>query len=806
MPITLSTIPGFSDLADSNFAAEQYALGINFSRIVDNTKFGIVKPEVFVGRYINGDTVPLPTSLIDGYTYEREELSYGYSFALTGGTSASNNGTPSQPGAIRYLAALVDQLTGTVTTNVEYLVGDGSAPTISTDGTLTVFTFATRRLTSLVVSTPPVYVPVLDGEVSIDAPITDSIMQRMNRNAKFAALNTEILYCGEFINGQVIPQPISAADGYQYQYSECTLIGFWRWTTGGDSLTDPTDPNHKQIGDIGYSINPANGLLGTDVDYYHSGYYPSTDGRMVVVAFCKRNMPGGLGAGVVDFVDLTTDLLSANHAVRADVFEKAVQNTRYAICRTEFFSHGAGAAVNGNAPGTLGNGSTVPLPVSPIDGYQYSREELTYVWGYQQTANPTTAPRIYQWNCNVDQVTGNVTSNITRVPNGGASVPSNDGNLVILVVARRDHVSDTSDQYLYDGSGSGASDVTALQNGGFDEWFNPTDKAAKEWSVNQQSGGGFGSQSPGLVSPYSQRLGATGVAGFFSVMSSSVYITPGAAYFISWAMQPVAGVNTGLALIIHMYSPVGDELYFNLMTDSESIATGLSQGFFSFTMPEKGDSFVQGNAEGGTGVPILLPFIPGTPPDLTPTVLDFIPTSIRIEFYFTGAAGAYIDLDETTFINQVDPSIGQIAQRGSNSLAFFPAIEFTVSPTTFTPDLDITINRVDGSITTTSDGSPVITGLTAATTYDWLPYYNETQKHVMSIADGGIGTPPTLLTSVTIAQYAEWYNMQNLPLASGPLSVVTPAVGAPPTGGSGGGSGIGGGGRPLNPALGQDPA
>lgn len=819
MPITLQQIPGFSDLADTNFNAETYALGINFARTVDNSKFGIVRPEVFVGRYINGDTVPLPTSIIDGYTYQREELSYAYSFALTGGTSTSSNGVPSQPGAIRYLAALVNQATGVVGTNVEYLVGDGSAPTITSDGTLTVFTFATRRLTSLVVTTPPVYSPVLDSEVATDAAVTDSIMKRVNRNAKFAALSAEIMYMGEFTDGETVPKPVSPADGYVYTYAEVTLVGFWRWTTQGDQLTDPTDPNHKQIGDLGYGIDPATGAFGTDVEYYHSGYYASDDGRMIVMAFCKRKMTpvsgssttqglSGLGDGVINFTDLTVDLLSSGNPVREDVLERVLQNTRYSICRTEFFSHGATEPIDGNSPGTLGNGSIVPLPISPIDGYHYSREELTYVWGYQQTAHPTTAPRMYQWNCNVDQATGLVTSNIIRCPNGGAAVFSTDGNLVILVIARRDHVSNISDQYQYTGGGTGASDLTALLNGGFDSWFNSTDPAAKDWVVSQHTGAGYAAQAAGLLSPFSQRLGVgasgttqTGLSTYpaahnISVLSSSVTVASGVQYFMSWAKKPSGALSGGLTATVTMYSAVGDKLFFFLKKSTDAIPAGLSQDAFWFTLPKSGDTTVNTNALGGTSN-ILATVAPGTDPGSTAVALDFIPVAIRVEFIYNGALSTYIDLDEVTFITQLNPSIGQIASRGSNSLAFFPAIEFTVSDTTFTPDLDILITRVDGTTTLTADGSPVITGLTAGTTYNWLPYLNELTGHMAQIADSGAGTPPTLLTTVTFAQYAAWFAQGNLPLAAGAIQVITLASGAPPSGGSGGGSGGGGGGRPF---------
>jgi hypothetical protein len=644
MPITLNQIPGFSDLADANFAAEQYALGINFARTVDNAKFGMVRPEIFVGRYINGDTVPLPTSTVDGYTYQREELSYAYSFALTGGTSTSSNGNPSQPGAIRYLAALVDQTTGAVTTNVEYLVADGRAPTLTNDGTLTVFTFATRRLNSLVVAAHPVYSPVLDSEVATDAAVTDSIMQRINRNAKFAALNTEILYMGEFTSGQTVPRPVSPADGYEYAYSEVTMLGFWRWTTPGYALVEASGQDRKQVSDIGYGINPANGAFGCDVNYYNNGYQLTNDGRLVVTAFCKRAMTpvtgsgtvqglSGLGDGVVDFVDITTDLLASGHAVREDVLERVVQNIRYAICRTEFFPHGATNPISGNSPGTLGNGSVVPLPVSPIDGYQYSREELSYVWGYQQTANPTSGPRMYQWNCNVDQATGYVTSNIIRVPNGGAAQFSTDGNLVVMCIARRGHVSNVSDQYIYDGYGTGVNDITALQNGGFDAWTKNTDPIAQAWVVEQDSStvDPPTSQQTGLVSGYSQRM-CINPGETISIMSSAITVASNDLRYFGYVAKAygtgVTSISSSalLSTIIHFYSPVGDTCSCVMNHYTPTGVTGQANGWVQ--IPVNGDTVVS-TSEGAIA-------ITGT--------LDFIPVTCRVEIVLTSSVANCVDL------------------------------------------------------------------------------------------------------------------------------------------------------------------
>jgi hypothetical protein len=866
MAITLAQIPGFADVADSNFVAGQYAIGINFQRTVDNAKFGVVRPEVFVNRYINGDTVQLPTSPVDGYTYSREELTYVYHYALTGGTSTANNGAPTAAGAIRYMAPYVNQLTGAVTTAVEYLVANGSGPTVTTDGTIEVFTIATRRLTSLVVAAPPTYTPVLDSELATDDAVTQSIMQRINKNAKFAALRAEILYMGEFTDGETVPQPVSTGDGYVYSYAEVILQACWRWTTQGDQLVDPTNGNYKQLSGIVWSINPATGAVTIQVDYYNSGVYTTNNGRIAVFAFCQRAVT--IGAGVVDFVDLSADFLASGRPCREDVMARQVENIRYAMVRREFFQS------------NHVNGDTVALPVSPVDGYAYSRDELTYIYDFNDTRVGQTDIRMQSWVCTIDQSTGLVTNLIVRVHDGGALVTNYSGQVSVLVVARRNHAGNSPTDLQYTLGGSGGTDVSALQNGGFDTWPNPAGDVAAEWALGTQSGSGYGAQSAGIASGYSQRLGAGASAGTFSVKSSSIGVTPGDLRFMSWDEQPsgggsptssaissisttdyytpsrshvfgappptpyyrtftvdyvtpiamsigdtipiagntvaafngtwtVSAVNSStevvvssinytaatgtggtithnppaygvgtISVILHFLDPIGDECTCTVMV--ETPASSVNERTAWIQIPAKGD----------VNVTTSLGQIPIT------GTLDFIPSVVRIEFLYTGTGtAAYVDLDEITFISQLNPSIGQIAQRGSDSLAFFPAIGFTVDDATFTPDLNFYINRADGTVTTVNGGTPVVSGLAGSTTYFWYPYLNELTGNIGSVGDSaeiptaGVGTPPWLQSTATRAAYASWFGISHLPLAAAPIQVITAAPAAPPSGGSGGGGG-----------------
>jgi hypothetical protein len=790
MAITLKQIPGFADVADSNFAAESFAVGLNFQRVIENAKFGITRPEFFVAKYINGDTVVLPTSVVDGYTYSREELSYVWHFALTGGTSPANNGAPTGKGAIRYMNSSVDMLTGKVLTSVEYLVADGSAPQVTSDGTLEVCTIATRRLTSLVVSPSPIYSAVSDTELSEDFAITESLMQRINRNAKFAALRAEVIYMGEFTNNTVIPNPISPADGYVYSYSEVMFHASWRWTTQADQLVDPTNPNFKQIQGLQYSISPGDGTIGVTVTYFNDGYYVSDNGRVAIHAFCQRSLY--LDGGIVDFVDLNADFLSSGKPVRYDVLARQVRNTRYSILRREFFQ------------GVYSNTNFVPLPVSPIDGYAYSRDELTYIYDWDNSDTPGPSDiRINQWSMSVNQTTGLVSITIIRVHDGGGLRTSNDGRIRVTTIAQRNHSGNQPIDLPFTGTGNGGTEVGSLVDGGFDSWYKPTDQAASAWAINQQSGTGYGAQSPGLISGFSQRLGVgasstanpdpltspTVSAHYFSVISSSIDATSGQLIYFSWAQQPSVSLMGGLTVFVRFFDAIGDSVYFFVQFESVAMPGGTTQSFNWFQIPAIGDTALASNSINTAGSGSTTLYDPVTK---MPTTMDFVPSSMRIEFYFNGLNGTFVDIDYAVIINQVDPSIGQVAQRGVTSLAFFPALSWTVTDTTWVPNLALTIQRVDGTTISVDSGNPTVTGLTASTTYKWYPYYSEVNKIIEHIVTGGVGTPPLLHTSPTRDLYVEWYSLKNLPLSGSPIEVVTQATpsgggSAPPAGGSGGG-------------------
>ncbi len=74
--LTWATQPGAVDLPDSNLATDEPLTDFDLTKISNNAKFAAVRPETFYGWYKNGETVQIPVSPVDGYSYTRSELEY----------------------------------------------------------------------------------------------------------------------------------------------------------------------------------------------------------------------------------------------------------------------------------------------------------------------------------------------------------------------------------------------------------------------------------------------------------------------------------------------------------------------------------------------------------------------------------------------------------------------------------------------------------------------------------------------------------------------------------------------------------
>jgi hypothetical protein len=429
-PIVLTQIPGFADIPDRTLNAEQVALASTLARMASNAAFGMCALECFVGLYHDGDTVSLPTSSFDGYTYSAEELTYLWTIQ-----SSANPSTNwiTGPDTLWFCAWKVDQTTGLVSCLENYRrSGSHYQGTQSNDGTLCVFTIAQRQKTTLLISTPlTAYTDIADASFATDAAWTTTIAKQMNTNAKFGAASSECIYMGEFYNGQTVPQAVSPKDGYTYTRAETSLVHCWRWTTIGSAFQIP-DLNRGQLGPFICTINQTTGVVSITVKMIdNNGTLNSyTDsGRVAVFAFCSRaNLVSGISAPANAFAEQDSGLFVPGATLRASTLSQLNKNSREAALSPEFFG-----------PTSYANGATIPIVTSPIDGYVYSRDEMFYIWDWEDTTNQTGSDlRLPLFLLNTASLP-TISLQVWRLPPGSSAVDDNNtlARVSVTVVAVR---------------------------------------------------------------------------------------------------------------------------------------------------------------------------------------------------------------------------------------------------------------------------------------------------------------------------------------------------------------------------------
>ena len=153
--------------------------------------------------------------------------------------------------------------------------------------------------------------------------------------------------------------------------------------------------------------------------------------------------------------------------------------------------------------------------------------------------------------------------------------------------------------------------------------------------------------------------------------------------------------------------------------------------------------------------------------------------------------------------SQIDPTTINVKSAGSRTAALTTNFGFTAPSTTSVQifwdgtnsSTVLRIYRDDGSIAGPFPGSQLITGLTAATTYFFYPYFDEATGRVLFVSiSGAVGTPPIAYPAATIAVAQQQILRGRVQLAANlaVTGITTPAAGTTPaTNAGGGGTGSG---------------
>jgi hypothetical protein len=136
---------------------------------------------------------------------------------------------------------------------------------------------------------------------------------------------------------------------------------------------------------------------------------------------------------------------------------------------------------------------------------------------------------------------------------------------------------------------------------------------------------------------------------------------------------------------------------------------------------------------------------------------------------------------------KLDPTKTGMLMKGSVPPTWSGAMTYVSTTTSITWSwTGLSIARADGSSTSIADGSLAVSGLTAATTYYFYPYWDDVALAINWVA-GGTGTPANAQTAKTNSA-AQQQSLQGcIPLSQGAMMAATTSSGT--GGGSGGGSG-----------------
>jgi len=132
-----------------------------------------------------------------------------------------------------------------------------------------------------------------------------------------------------------------------------------------------------------------------------------------------------------DFTEQDIFTFFPGNTLRASTLDKLNKNILEATLSPEFF-----------APAIYHDGDIVPLPVSAVDSYAYTRPELSYLWSWNNTGPeseirlPTFSGFVYTDTAG-GHVPGQVHIEVWRLPAGHPPLETHDGSLRVIVIGSR---------------------------------------------------------------------------------------------------------------------------------------------------------------------------------------------------------------------------------------------------------------------------------------------------------------------------------------------------------------------------------
>ena len=456
--------------------------------LAQNSKFGAIKAECFyMGEYVNGQTVQPPISYVDGYQYAYDECIFLSSWLWTCNPTqfgpppmATSNGGNADGGwsQINYMQANVSS-SGVVTCDVHFYNHQDIDPSAGPNGgvpygRLRVYCFTQRA------KGPYLPIPILGTQSNSSGSVTQSYVVKVTGIIGSVAGMLSVLVPASTMGACPISKIVvlKTAAGGNTVLSSTTLSGSTSIPAGTTLMTTPVaytfDDSHDYylvaVLTNGYlCYTDMSGLINTNTQQNYivvtgdiSGN--STITSMGLIADSTRsnvfqaihiNITGDTVANEFQELPLTDEVavFVPGNVLTYPYMTQLAQNVKEGAYAIEYFG-----------PVNHVNGDTVALPVSPVDGYTYSRSELLYIWQWHDTGNPII--RLFGFGASISSA-GVVNLFVYHV-NGGDPITLDTvgASLDVVTIGVRSHITSQSNNPSSSNTGNPPSDLNSLAFGG----------------------------------------------------------------------------------------------------------------------------------------------------------------------------------------------------------------------------------------------------------------------------------------------------------------------------------------------------
>lgn len=281
----------------------------------------------------------------------------------------------------------------------------------------------------------PGFADVPDANFGVDHIVVGADIARVVENASFGLVSTEI-FLGNYFNGDTVDLPVSTVDGYEYSRDE--LVYAWAATSTGEGKTGWPSYN-GMIWFFQWFVDPDTGVVTTEVYYVgdQAGKksQKTNDGILQVWVFATRKKHQLTLSSQPEWQEVSDADLAGDKPLLSTIARKMNESAKFTAVRSEAIYMG-----------TYKNGQQIAHPVSPVDGYVYPYDRVTWKWSWVWSTDGDAyqAPSLPDYAC-LDRIrasvdgSGNVSTTVEyhNVSDGPERTLPNGGRLAIVAMCHR---------------------------------------------------------------------------------------------------------------------------------------------------------------------------------------------------------------------------------------------------------------------------------------------------------------------------------------------------------------------------------